>query len=172
MRYLTNIIQNLIPLLLFLYGVLQLGPAAGTVLTVSLVLYGLLLIVSLLLPFIPAEIFFIERMSFKKLSGTINMVSKIFDKNYATFNFIEDIIIVGIFAYFGFNLLAAAYAIHILTYAMLFHNVKIFILEEFSAESWSKVPKRLKEALDRGDTLFSFYELMDLKHPLETTQRR
>ncbi len=170
MKYLKNIASNLVPLGLFLYGVLAIGPFAGEILIASIVMYSLLIVVSLVLPFTPPGIFFEERISLSKLNNLVSMLGKTYDKNYVRFNIGFDLIVVGIMAYFGYNILAMFFVVHMLAYLVLQNHIKNYIADKFTPDMFNIIPIKLQEAIERGETSFSFYELMGLQHP-DPTQK-
>ncbi len=165
MKYIKNLGLNLIPLSLLLYGILGMGPFAAEALFASVTLYILIILISLMLPFVPPGVFFEDRINLKKLTNTTTMLGNVYDKNYNYFNVVFDLIVVLIMAYFGLNLLAAFYVVHILAYLILQNHIKNYIADKFKPEMFNLIPINLQEAIDRGETSFSFYELMGLEHP-------
>ncbi len=165
MNYFKNLLVNSIPLGLFLYGVLQLGPYTAVALNISLFIYITIIILSLLLPFMPPALLFANRMPLKSMSNTVKMTAKAFSTHYQMFTVIIDIVATAVLAYFGYNVLAIFYVLHIFGYLIMFHHVKLYVLDVFTPEMFTNVSVNLKEAIKRGDTEFSFFELMGSKHP-------
>ncbi len=166
MIYLKNLIMNGIPLAAFLYGILALGPYAGSVLNFALGAYVMLILISFILPYVPPAILFETKYTLKQFENTMILINKIFNKPYQYFNVILDLTIAGTFVYFGFDLLAAFYIVHVMAYLVFGHNIKNYILESFEVSDWGKIPSRLAKALENGQTEFSVRELMKNDHAL------
>ncbi len=167
MRYIKNLIANGIPFGLFIFGLLSPAPWA---LTTALVLYWGVIVFSGILTLIPMSLFFEKKMNIAQLQNTVDLVSKAFSRPYNYFNIIQDLLVVGVFAYFGFNILAIFYVLHIFGYQIVYHNIKTYILNTFSTDAWEQVTVRLTTALDNGETEFSFFELLGKEHPQDGSE--
>ncbi len=156
--------MNIIPFGLFLYGLLMGIP---WILTTALVIFWIIIALSMMLPYIPPAIFFEKKMGLDALNNTVAMISKAFSKPYTFFNIIQDVLVAFTFAYFGYNVLAIFFILHIFGYLIMYHHIKLYIMEKFEVEAWEVIAENLVRAIDRGETEFSIFELMGLKHPGE-----
>jgi hypothetical protein len=159
--YVKNLSQNIIPLGLFIYGAMGLGPFAGIILKTMVVFYWVISILSFILPNISVQKLVEKRHSMKELQGTLGLITKSLSNNYVYFNIVEDIIIAGILSYFGYDILAAVYILHIFGYVILFFNIKDYFITKVGAERWDNVTKNLQKAFERGETTFTILELLE-----------
>ncbi len=165
MQYIKNLIVNGVPLGLFIYGVIVGIP---WLVTTTVVLYWIMIVLSIaVMPRMEFRTIFAGDKGLREFASITSMVSKAFDNVYLNFNVIQDLIIAAIFSYFGFQILAIFYALHIFGYSMMYWNVKSFILNTFSSDGWSKVADNLQSALDADETKFNFYKLAGQVDPIE-----
>ncbi len=162
MKYVNNIVMNGIPLGLFLYGIMA---GVSWALTAAVILYWLTIAVSAAAVKIKPSVFFEGKLTLVSFRASIKLVEKALDKWYVNFNIIQDIAVAFVFSYFGFTFLAIFYTLHIFGYVILYWNVKEYIISNFPAEAWGRAAPALEKALERGETEFSFYELMGKRDP-------
>ncbi len=168
MQYIKNLIVNGLPLGLFIYGV-----TAGIpwLVTTTVVVYWAMIVLSIVvMPRIDFGNMLAGDKSLNQFSSVTSLVSKAFDNVYLNFNVIQDLIVAAVFSYFGFQILAIFYALHIFGYSMMYWNVKSFIVNNFTSEAWGKVANNLEDALDAGETKFNFYKLAGKADPVEQAE--
>jgi hypothetical protein len=144
---------------LFIYGALHLGPLHGVVLSIMVIFYWIVSGFSLFLPMIPVHKMIEKEYDMKGLQNTLALITKSLDEKYVYFNVIEDIIIAGILSYFGYNFLAVAYSLHIFGYAILFFNVRSYIVKKIGPVKWAAFEGNFKKAFEKGDRYFSILNL-------------
>ncbi len=168
MQYIKNLIVNGLPLGLFIYGVIAGIP---WLVTSTVVLYWIMIVLSIVvMPRINFGDMFAGDKSMNQFSSVTSLVAKAFDNVYLNLNVIQDLIIAAVFSYFGFQILAIFYALHIFGYSIMYWNVKAFIMNTFSSDGWANVADNLQTALDAGETKFNFYKLAGKADPVEQAE--
>ncbi len=164
--YLKNILINAMPLAVFLYGAMQLGPYHTFALNFAIFAYLFMGIISMFFALIRADQVIETEQSLDQMEKTIRLISKAVNRQYLRFNIAEDIIVAGVIAYFGYYIVAAVYIIHIFGYLIFFWNVKTHVMSKYGEpDIWLNVSSNLMKAIDAGETKFFLRDLIYGKRP-------
>jgi len=159
--YAQNLATNLLTLTLFIYGNLGTDSGAKSSLYASIGIYVIMFVLAAIFAFFDWSKFIERKQNLNQINQTIQIVSKAMNKNYIWFNVIEDAIIAGIISWFGYDLLAVLYALHIIGYVAMYWNIKQYVLAQYGdPDSWEILPKNLFEALDENQTEFYLKDLL------------
>ncbi len=101
MKYWKRLFYGAVPLGLFLYGVIGVGAYTGTALVAAYVMYGILVVTSLTLPYLPPAVVFEDRMDLPRLRATMGILTHAYDRRYRRFVISLDMITIAVMGYYG-----------------------------------------------------------------------
>lgn len=135
--YLRNMAINSVPVILFLFGINYSNDLA---LNISIIAFWIVAIGSLLI-LIPPK-FFVTDQKLIKMS---------LDENYQLFNIVYDVGVVVMLAWYGFNILAVFYAIHVVVFLFGFYQIKTYLIENSVETILEQYQENLRKSKTEAD---------------------
>ncbi len=128
-KYIKNVLMNSIPLVPFLIGTLYMIPGFQTF---GIGMYWIIAVVGIFISF-ASDSYWKQVMEFHP-DETEEVTNGAFDWNYQIFNYIWDMSVVMMLAYFGFGYLAIAYLLHIVGYYYTFDQIRQIVARDYQKD--------------------------------------
>ena len=147
--YRRNIAVNSIPLILFLAGKEINNP---WLLNAGLIIFWATVILSPIV-LLPPRMHFEIKMTRSQLKRTIGLIDRAMDPLYRYINITWDLGIVSMLAYFGYDILAILYTLHIGAYIYGLDQIKYYLIEHNAGDRLEEIHQEILDGVTEFDPI-------------------